>query len=582
MREFRMAFRQRLLLVLLVVLLLCPASVHAQQSNSTVENSQTTDAALREKAFNLLETLANQISSLQSAENRARLGSNIAGSLWPHDEKRARTLFGLVEEDIKAGLQNPDSVDPRDVHTHMVFLRLREDTVNRIAKHDAELALAFLKATRPTLSRRSQSNFDTREQALELRLMKGIAVDNPELALKIGRQSLARGFSNDLVSLLRKLLQKHKEHGLSFYKEVVNKLKNVDLTLNGEALQFALSLAYSSRPPLGDESTFRHLINTIMTTAIANGCGNKGLNDQRAYFCNQIGSVVPFMEMVDPLRAGNLKHWTNSNYHSSPLNEAFNELYELSQNGTVDEVLALASSYPELEGNLRWQAISKAAESGDFDRAQRIATDYAGDSEFKARMLAQVERYQKFATMNAEFMAEFQRRLNLIRNVRERVWLLLQLANGLGPTDRKAALTTLNQASGLIDTMRPGKEQTEALIALAMMYCLEKSDRGFAIMETLVPKLNDLVGSAARLDGFDNRYLRDGEWNMTAEGGVGDLLTGLARGAGYFAWCDFDRAVSLAAQFDRTEIRLMGQLKLAQGILAGPPKRFSMANSMLP
>jgi hypothetical protein len=36
----------------------------------------------------------------------------------------------------------------------------------------------------------------------------------------------------------------------------------------------------------------------------------------------------------------------------------------------------------------------------------------------------------------------------------------------------------------------------------------------------------------------------------------------------------FDRAVSLAAQFERTEIRMMAQLKLAQGILAGPPKRF--------
>lgn len=573
------AFTKGLLLAPFLIVL-CSSVAHGQQ-NST-ESSPTPDAALKEKAFKLLESLASQVNSLQSGENRARIGSNIVGSIWTHDEKRARTLLVSVEEDIKAGLQNPDSEDPRDVHTHMVFLRLREDTVNRIAKHDAALALAFLKSTRPTLSRRSQSNFVTREQALELRLMKEIAVDNPELALKIGRQSLARGFSNDLVSLLRKLLQKHKEHGLGFYKEVVNKLRNVDLTLNGEALQFALSLAYSSRPPLGDESTFRDLINMIITTAIANGCGNKALNDGRAYFCNQIGSVVPFIEMVDPLRAGNLKHWTNSNYHSSSLNEAFNELYELSQNGTVDEILALASSYPELEGNFRWQAMLKAAESGDFDRAQRIATDYAGDSEFKARMLAQVERYQKWATMNAELMAEFQRRLSLIRNVRERIWALLQLANGLGPTDRKAALTTLNQASGLIDTMKPGKEQTEALMALAMMYCLEKSDRGFAIMETLVPKLNDLVGSAARLDGFDNRYLRDGEWNMTAEGGVGDLLTKLAKNAGYFAWCDFDRAVGLTAEFDRPEIRMMAQLKLAQGILAGPPRRLSMANSMLP
>ena len=63
---------------------------------------------------------------------------------------------------------------------------------------------------------------------------------------------------------------------------------------------------------------------------------------------------------------------------------------------------------------------------------------------------------------------------------------------------------------------------------------------------------------------------------MSGEGGLGNLLTVLAKNAGYFAWCDFDRAVNLANQFDRPEIRLMAQLKLAQGILAGPPKRLMM------
>jgi hypothetical protein len=106
-----------------------------------------------------------------------------------------------------------------------------------------------------------------------------------------------------------------------------------------------------------------------------------------------------------------------------------------------------------------------------------------------------------------------------------------------------------------------------------MMYCLEKNDRGLSIMESLLPKLNELVDVAAKLDGYDTRYLRDGEWNMSANGAVGELLTILAQNAGYFAWCDFDRAVSLAARFDRPEIRLMAQVKLAQGILAGPPKR---------
>jgi hypothetical protein len=64
---------------------------------------------------------------------------------------------------------------------------------------------------------------------------------------------------------------------------------------------------------------------------------------------------------------------------------------------------------------------------------------------------------------------------------------------------------------------------------------------------------------------------------MSGEGVIGSLTTGLAHNAGYFAWCDFDRAVSLAAQFERSEIRIMAQLKLAQGILAGPPKRLPMA-----
>src|ERR1043165_5372262 len=103
--------------------------------------------------------------------------------------------------------------------------------------------------------------------------------------------------------------------------------------------------------------------------------------------------------------------------------------------------------------------------------------------------------------------------------------------------------------------MNPGKDQTQSQINLAMMYCSQKNDRGFAIMESLLPKLNELVDVAAKLDGYDTSYLRNGEWNMSANGTVGELLTLLAQNASYFAWCDFDRAVSLAAQFDRSEIR---------------------------
>jgi hypothetical protein len=90
-------------------------------------------------------------------------------------------------------------------------------------------------------------------------------------------------------------------------------------------------------------------------------------------------------------------------------------------------------------------------------------------------------------------------------------------------------------------------------------------------MESVLPKLNELVSAAAALDGFENNYLRDGEWTMTSAGSIGTLLTGLAQKAGYFGRLDFDRSVTLANQFERPELRLMAQLKIAQGVLASQP-----------
>ena len=94
-------------LSLLIIVTLCSANTLAQQTDSTAPAKETADAALRDKAFDLLESLAGQLSTLQSAENRARIGANIAESIWNHDEKRARQLFALVQDDIKSGLVPP-------------------------------------------------------------------------------------------------------------------------------------------------------------------------------------------------------------------------------------------------------------------------------------------------------------------------------------------------------------------------------------------------------------------------------------------------------------------------------------------
>jgi len=246
---------------------------------------------------------------------------------------------------------------------------------------------------------------------------------------------------------------------------------------------------------------------------------------------------------------------------------------EVVRTADPDNLLTLVTKYPDRADEIVSQVINKLRISGEFEAARKIANRYLRDDGTRQLMLFQLGYDEKFSKLDEQTLAEIEARINAIEDADERINALMEIYRQYGGNNPKTSLKLLNQAAEIIDAMKPGREQTLSQITLAMMYCLEKNDRGLSMMESLLPKLNELVDVAAKLDGYETRYLRDGEWNMSANGAVGELLTLLAQNAAYFAWCDFDRAASLAARFDRNEIRLMAQVKLAQGILAGPPKR---------
>ena len=570
---------------LILAIVLCFQSTHAQQTNPANNDEAAEAAALREKAFSMLESLSDQFGTLQSAENRARIGSNIADSIWSRDDKRARALFASVEQDINLGLQSAET--DRDVsHTFGVFLKLREDTVERIARHDAELALAFLKRTEPQRNTRYPRAYLVRQEALELRLAKKIASENPEIAVKLARQSLGKGFSRDLLVLLIRLGGKDKQQATALYKDVVAKLRDTDLTKSWSDIDFTTNLVRFFTPPTADESTYRELISVLLAKAAAYGCGNRNLTneDQRVTFCFHMGALVPILERVSPSEAARLRQWASRSDDESELVSVATaqgrfELDDIVENGSVADVLALSSKYPLLEGQIYLRAMTKAEMEGDFEQAKKLASGYGGNDPHVRRIMeARLKSYNVSAERIEQRLAEMQKKLAEFPP-RRQLEMLFALANEAAPQDRKIALRLLGQASGMVDNLPPGAGQLETQLVLALLYCRAKSDRGFAIMESLLPKLNELIAAAAKLDGFDTRYLRDGEWNMSAEGGTGRLLTALAQYAGYFAWHDFDRAINLAAQFERPEIRMMAQLKLAQGILAGPPKRLPFSSA---
>ena len=562
-----MIYSHRSLLALALLLTLFSGYAQAQQDKNTPSKEEI--AALREKAFKLLESVASQLNTLQSAENRARMASNLVDSLWQHDETRARALIRLVQEDINGELRK-ERPRPFEDTTLRVFLKLRSDTAERIAKYDAEAALEFLKTTEPD-PEKVPPDVVYSDQTIELQLAKKVAADKPEVALKLARQALDKRISTEVLMLLAKLNRKHKAQAQILYKEIVEKIRATDPRDDWGAREGAQTLVQGFKPPDADEATYRELVGFIVTKALEHGCSKKVSDeDEAAEFCQWVTSTLRGDAAKIDSRASRLKQWPI--YEEGDYSYAFamDEINDLVEEGAMDQLEAIASKRPELQDLIASRAIEQAMQSGKYEEAGKYVDRFVTDAETKKEMREHLVNQQKFVEGYFANLEEAKKEIEANPDTRLRVVQLMMMSGVAASKDRDAGLKLLDQANGVVDAMDPGKEQAQFRISLASMYCMQKSDRGFAMMEALVPKLNELVELAVKMDGYDTSYLRDGEWNMSANGSIGAILTQLSQDAGYFAWSDFDRAVSLASQFERPEIRLMAQLKLAQGALAPP------------
>jgi hypothetical protein len=528
-------------------------------------------AALEKKANDLLLSVAGQIGSLRSAENRARIGSNAAEALWKVDEKRARSLFAAVAEDIRTGFSDSDPDFERHNQRLLVFWQLRSDTLARIAQHDPELALEFLRSTRrPADEKMPFGTMDT-ENAQELRLAGQVAAKNPELALKLANESLEKGFSPDLMEMLKTLSSTDKGASGTLFQAIVDKLKTAEVGENNAATQFAFSLAEEFPPPQSDARVYRDLIGMLLTAVLTKGCGKESDTEEVPDICYRVGSIFPTIEKYYGPRAASLKRWAPEpeDAEAQQAGGYWLKMRELGEKGTVEEILAFAEKNPDSKFELYWAAFKKAEVSADFDKARKLAAEFPEGDQREA-MLAEINLIEKRRLADPGNPDSIQRALSTFRSDDDRLQFLMSTAARAIPTDRKMALQVLNQARPFVDSMR-GKAQLQGQVSLALLYCSLKSDRGFEIVESMIPRLNQLVTAAATLDGVETTYLADEEWNMTGAGELGGLLTVLAQNAGWFGRLDFDRSVSIANQLERPELRLMTELKIAQGVLVEPP-----------
>lgn len=549
-------------------LLIIPCIVPAQETDN---GSTRADPEVERKALDLLETIAERIPNLRAPGNRVQLACSVAELLWPRDEERARTLFENVTRDMAALVAGVDFSD-QDSHNGWIQQQRRQ-ILERMAHHDPELALTFLRATRQPSPNSSPSGAPDNETNLEVLLAGRVAAKNPEMALSMARASLAQGVSHNLLGLLSQLQQKDPAAAQKFHREVVDRINDSDLVRNQQTASVAWSLLSSFQPPQADEQTYREFIENLIRRTLPITPGEPFNYQVAQNLYHQLRGAMPLVEKHAPTRAPALRQWfQNVERTFDPTQRMHNELNEIYQKTSAQEILGIASKYPaEMRPQIYQQAVWKVLNSGEPDLARQIANEFLSGHQ-QQQMLSQIENHMLWKAVNENKLAEARRLLNAVR-VADRLQIVTQLAARLANNgDKEGALALLDEARGLLVSLPPGSRKLMAQLQLAHSYTAIDVDQSKTILQSVIAQVNELVAAASVLDGFENRYLRDGEWMAYGPNGLSNFVNNLDQNLGQLATRDLDSARMLSDQLERIEIRLKTQLAIVQAVLGAPSR----------
>src|SRR2546421_1821636 len=370
----------------LALVLLIQASPAAQiTATQEPANSEPQDAshALERKALALLEVIVADSQSLKPP-NRLRLQMIAADLFWPRDEKRARALFEKSISDFNEIVGSIDNSDPNYYNQIQVPTQLFNEMLQMLTQHDPQMALDFLHQTHLPRQPQASTRFiePSYELQMETQIANQIAGKDPKLALKIGMQSLEKGFTSNLPALLQQLQEKDRDGAAKLADAIIKKLLAENLLLNNEASNVAINLLRmassaqahgsssngkptisSNAVPLIDAQSYRDLMDLTLNAALSSPTPSNP-SDWRERNIAQtllmgIKELLPDVEKYAPTRVPALQRKI-ADFHQSydPGSRFWQDNQEVLQKGSVDDVLGLAS---KVSTEMREQVYQQAA-----------------------------------------------------------------------------------------------------------------------------------------------------------------------------------------------------------------------------
>jgi hypothetical protein len=576
------------LLILMLLLLSTHASAQSPapqaSSQTSKEEEEKARQELERKVLLMLEEVVSDSQMLKLSENRAIIQVTAGDLVWTRDEKRARGFFRDGLTGIGEAFAKASEKDPAKSYSYWMLIQLRQQLLTMIARRDPQLALDLLAATRPPKIESQASGYEATdyELMLEQSLASAAAANDPKRALQMAEDSLSKGVSYSLLAVLRRLQQKDPDAAQRLLSDIIKKLQTENLSRNPVATFVAQDLltnalrsresggakeqgANQPKPLSFDDQAKRDLADVVTRAALSARPNDPSLV--------AIQSILPELEKIVPERVEGLrKRVDEAKKMLDPEARRWMELEPLMRNGPAEAIIEAAGKAPQPMRNPLYNvAASKLLEAGDVDRARQLINDNMTGTD-REQALSHLDQRLIARALEQGKTNDAKQLIARIQSKPRRVAQLALLAIALGKKgERKTALELLEETRNLVNREPENQEELNMLLVVARAYAAVEPMRSFELIEPVVDQANEMISAAALLDKFGSGQgmFRKGEMVLQPSFiATNTMFAPYVRQLGALARADFNRTKAVADRFQRSEVRLMARLLIAQSVLS--------------
>lgn len=577
-------------------------------SNAAAEERQKAKEELEKKALELLNRTASDASSLRLPENRAYILSTSAELLWKFDAKRSREMFRNAMNDIMSAQFEAETAAleldaPPAASVPGETDRVRILTM--LARRDAEMAQELMMQTRsqrvadamarqqfkdspPTPGMPGTPNngyLATMELQLEQTIARFSAEQNPDKAIKLIRDAMAKSVSMQVWSMVQRVYSRDAEKGKVIAGEMVSKLLETDLSARMEERSVILSLLSTYKAPAistptptaGNDKTLRLDDKQLRDLAarLAEAYVRFNVEPMMIMQNAEISRAIPLIEKLAPEKIAALKQKQSAISKAMPNamkpNDAFARVS--GPNSTPEEVIGAAGQVP-IEQRTRYYelAVQKISRMPDEVRARNAIANIP-DEKYRARATEALDA-TRISRLTAE--GKLDEALRLIAGITKKstkLEKLVSLAIGFyrkrTDKDRESAASIMEQARGLVTESPENLDDMDNLAQVVRGFTETEPERAFRLIEVVFSEIDSQVQAAATVSKYDrgNRSFKRGELLMSS--GTGNNL--LNRFQGNFralTRADFDKMAENCERLQRMDAKLMVRMQVLQAAFA--------------